>query len=121
MRKDIERITSQETYSVTCRLSLVMTKKQGELLPLSYMACQEPKEGNGLPCNRRVDESGFCASCSRAGKAAPRLNLRCCFADHDNSAWLTTFHEAAEAVMGQKADQLRPMEQNQREELEGMV
>merc|ERR1711862_885467 len=71
----------------------------------------EPKEGSGLPCNRRLDEAGFCVSCQRAGKAAPRLNLRCCFADYDNSVWLTTFHEAAEAVMGQ----------NQREELEGMV
>merc|ERR1712217_880225 len=57
MRKDIDRITNQEVYSVTCRLSFVMTKKSGEALPLHYMSCQEPKEGNGFPCNRRLDET----------------------------------------------------------------
>lgn len=122
MRRVTEKLMDQpEVYNVVCRLSAVQMRKQGEVQPLSYMACQEPREGSGLPCNRRLDESGFCALCSRAGKAAPRLNLRCCFADYDNSVWLTTFHEAAEAVLGKKAEVLRPMEAGQREDLESMV
>ena len=60
------------------------------------------QEGNGLPCNRRVDEANFCAVCNKTVKAgeghdseslgvlhkfhctaqaAPRLNLRCRFED----------------------------------------
>mmetsp|Transcript_90600 Transcript_90600/g.233835 ORF Transcript_90600/g.233835 Transcript_90600/m.233835 type:complete len:458 (-) Transcript_90600:164-1537(-) len=115
--------TSVETFSCVCRLALVQTKKQGEAQPLSYMACQEPKEGNGRPCNRRLDESGFCASCNRAGKAAPRLNIRCRFVDFGDSAWLTTFHEAAQSVLELSADEAKCIEQGEggREALEGIL
>merc|ERR1719433_786052 len=104
-------IQNPETYNVVCRLALVQLQKRGEAQPLTYTACQEPKEGRGLPCNRRVDSSGFCASCNRAGKAAARFNLRCRFSDFADNAWLTTFHEAAEQVIGLKADEAQNIEQ----------
>merc|ERR1711862_559185 len=65
-----------------------------------------------MTCNRRVDESGFCAACSRAGKVAPRLNVRCQFADFESGAWLTTFHEPAEKVLSMKSEEVRSMEQS---------
>ena len=116
-------VSEQETFSVVCRLALVQTKKQGETQPLLYMACQEPKEGNNLPCNKRVDESGFCAACNRAGKIAPRLNLRCRFADCSDNAWLTTFHDGAEKVLDMKAEDMHAMEKGEggREALEAAI
>merc|ERR1712194_137261 len=88
-----------------------------------YVACMEPKEGNGLPCNRRVDSSGFCATCNRAGKVAPRLNLRCRFADFADSAWITTFHEAAQNVLDLKAEEVQELEAGSggREALEATI
>lgn len=88
-----------------------------------YMACQEPKEGNGLPCNRRIDSSGFCAACNRAGKAAPKLNLRCRFADFCDGAWLTTFHEPAQRALGMTAEEAQALEAGEggREDLETKV
>merc|ERR1711972_238861 len=77
MRQLSEQVLDQpELCSVVCRLALVQLQKKDEVQPLYYTACQEFKEGKSLPCNRRVDSSGFCASCNRAGKAAPRFNLR---------------------------------------------
>merc|ERR1711879_313095 len=87
-----------------------MGKKQGEIQPLFYIACQEAIEGRTLPCQRRVDSTGFCASCNRAGKAAPRLNIRCRFMDFADSAWITTFHEAAQQVLDLKAEEVQNME-----------
>mmetsp|Transcript_46462 Transcript_46462/g.137308 ORF Transcript_46462/g.137308 Transcript_46462/m.137308 type:complete len:458 (-) Transcript_46462:27-1400(-) len=114
VRRSAENLVSQqETYSCAVRLALVQTKKQGEAQQLAYMSCQEPKAGNGLPCNRRVDESGFCAACNRAGKVAPRLNLRCRFADFADSAWLTTFHEAAQQVLEMTAEEAKCLEQGE--------
>merc|ERR1712228_1070364 len=111
MRRAADGVLDQpEFYSVVCRLALVQTQKQGESQPLYYMACQEPKEGNGFPCNRRVDSSGFCAACNRAGKAAPRLFVRCKFADSSDSAWLTTFHEAGQRVLGMTAEEVQGLE-----------
>merc|ERR1712151_564088 len=78
----------------------------GENMPLHYIACAEPKEGNGMPCNRRVDRSGYCAACGRAGKTNIRLNARCRFSDFADSVWLTTFHEAAVGVLGMSGEQL---------------
>mmetsp|Transcript_136154 Transcript_136154/g.379548 ORF Transcript_136154/g.379548 Transcript_136154/m.379548 type:complete len:459 (-) Transcript_136154:87-1463(-) len=124
MRRTAEQVLHQpELYSVVCRLGLVQTQKRGETQPLFYMACQEPKEGKALPCNRRVDSSGFCAACNRAGKAAPRFNLRCRFADYADNAWLTTFHEAAQQVVGLTAEQAQAVEQGEagREELEATI
>eukprot|EP00930_Biecheleria_cincta_P013526 TRINITY_DN1200_c0_g2_i1.p1 TRINITY_DN1200_c0_g2~~TRINITY_DN1200_c0_g2_i1.p1 ORF type:complete len:461 (-),score=97.71 TRINITY_DN1200_c0_g2_i1:23-1405(-) len=114
-------LKEQEVFTVTCRLVGVQTKKQGEDQPLYYMACQEPKEGNGLPCNRRVDQSNFCSSCNKAGKVAPRMNLRCKYADYGDSVWLTTFHEGAQRAVNLDATEAKEMESENREALESAV
>jgi len=124
VRRASERVLDQpELFGATCRLALVQTTKQGETQPLFYMACQEPKDGRGLPCNRRVDESGFCATCSRAGKCAPRLNLRCRFSDFGDSLWLTTFHEPAQRILAMTGDEVKSTENGEggREALESAV
>jgi len=113
MRHKVERIGEQmETYSFTGRLTQVQLRKQGENVPLHYIACAEPKEGNGLPCNRRVDSSGFCAACNRAGKTKIKLNARCRYADFGDSLWLTTFDEAATQVLGMSGDELAAVDTN---------
>jgi replication factor A1 len=120
LRLASERVGFQpEFYSVVSRLSLVQLRKQGEVQPLSYMACQEPKEGRGLPCNRRVDEQGFCAPCNRVGKVAPRLNLRVRLVDFEDQAWLTCFHEGATKILGMSGEEVRAMEQSAAEKGEG--
>jgi len=121
MRRSSEQLVSDqpESYRVVTRLALVQTSRQGEKQPLHYMACAEPKENSTLLCNRRVDERGFCAACNRAGKTAVRLNLRCQFADFEDSLWLTTFHEAAEKVLGMSGEELRKMDVGASERGEG--
>lgn len=104
-------IADQEVLNIVCRLAIVQTKKQGEDQPLFYMACQEQKDGNKLPCNKRVDSSGFCATCNRAGKIAPRLNLRCKFVDSTDTVWLTTFHEAAQKAVIMDAVDVKALEE----------
>jgi len=90
-------------------------------LPLFYMACQELKQ-NGLPCNKRVDDSGFCAACGRAGKTAQRFNIRGLFADFADKAWLTTFHEGAQKVLGMEAEKAHSIEAGEgREALEAAL
>mmetsp|Transcript_68583 Transcript_68583/g.125068 ORF Transcript_68583/g.125068 Transcript_68583/m.125068 type:complete len:459 (+) Transcript_68583:95-1471(+) len=126
MRDAAERLLDQvEIYNVVCRLALVQMRKQGEIQPLQYLACQEPKEGNGLPCNRRVDASGFCATCNRAGKTAPRLTVRCRFVDCEDQAWLTTFHEPAQRILDMTGDEVRALElledEGGREKLEASI
>jgi len=107
LRRKVEHVgEQQQVYSFTGRLALVQTRKQGEEVPLHYVACAEPKEGNGLPCNRRVDGSGNCPVCNRAGKTNIRLNARCRFSDFGDSVWLTTFHEAAVGVLGMSGEEL---------------
>jgi len=126
MRKLAEQVTEEPAhFNLVGRLALVQTSKQGEKQPLYYTACAEPKE-RGLTCNRRVDESGFCASCGRVVKTAVRLNIRCRFADFSDSAWLTTFHEAAENVLGMKGEDVKVMETEEpsgegRERLEAQI
>jgi len=111
IRKIVETIPEKpEHYNVVSRLAVVQTRKQGEIQPLTYLACTNPKEGSSLLCNRRVDESGFCSACGRHGNPAARLNLRCRFVDFADSAWLTTFHEAAEKVAGLTGQQVRALE-----------
>eukprot|EP00930_Biecheleria_cincta_P098390 TRINITY_DN90048_c0_g1_i1.p1 TRINITY_DN90048_c0_g1~~TRINITY_DN90048_c0_g1_i1.p1 ORF type:complete len:459 (+),score=100.34 TRINITY_DN90048_c0_g1_i1:95-1471(+) len=106
------RVTAQpELYTLYCRLSTVQTRKQGEAQPLTYTACAEPKEGNGLPCNRRVDGSGFCSTCNRAGKTSVKMALRCSFIDATDSFWVTTFHEASEKVVNMKSTEVHEVEQ----------
>lgn len=99
-----------QIFSMVVRLGLVQLRKQGEPQALHYMACQEPKGGNGLPCNKRVDEQGFCAVCNRAGKVAPRLNVRCRFVDCEDQAWITSFHEAATKILGMSGEEIRALE-----------
>jgi len=126
MRRKSETIGDQvKHYKVAARLALVQTTKQGEQIPVHYKACAELREGSygKLPCNRRVDESGFCASCNMNGKTAVRLNLRCRFVDFADSVWLTTFHEAAEQVIGMSADKAAELDGggNGRESLEATL
>lgn len=127
-----DRLSSQpELFSLVARVALVQTRKQGEPQPLHYMACQEPKDGKpgGLPCNKRVDESNYCASCNKPGaKVVPRVNLRCRFVDYEDQAWMTTFHEAALKVLGMSGEEVRAMElaagekgEAGREELEAAI
>merc|ERR1719162_391717 len=114
---------------MVARLALVQMQKQGAPQPLHYMACQEPKEGfKNLTCNKRVDESGFCPVCNRAGKAAPRLNVRCRFVDFEDQAWLTSFHEGATKILGMSGEEVQKLEQAAaekgeagREELEAAI
>lgn len=108
-----ERLSAQpELFNVVARLALIQTRKQGEPQPLHYMACQEIVEGigKGRQCNKRVDESGFCPSCNRAGKVAPRINMRCRFVDFEDGAWLTSFHEGAAKILGMSGEELRALE-----------
>jgi len=125
MRHAADNLVSDqpEHYSVVARLSLVQLTKQGEKQPLYYSACAEPKTGSTLLCNRRVDERGFCASCNLSGKTAIRLNMRCRFTDCEDGAWLTTFHEASEKVLGKSGDQLRDLETGEggRDAAEGYI
>lgn len=124
MRRHAEQVVADQgkILSVTARLLQVQMRKQGEVQPLFYMGCQEPKEGTSFPCNRRVDESGFCAACNRAGRAAPRLNLRCKFSDLEDSPWMTTFHDAAQKAVGMSAEQVKALEGGEgREALESAI
>lgn len=124
MRRASDGLSEQpEHYSIVCRLAMVQTRKQGETQPLYYLACQEPKEGRGVPCNRRVDSTGFCATCNRAGKTAPRLNIRCRFSDFADSAWITTFHEGAQQVLSLTAEEVQALETGEggREALETII
>lgn len=95
-------------FKVTCRLAGVQTKKQGEQIPLHYIACQELKDGKygRLPCNKRVDSTGFCNGCNMNPPSAPRLNIRTRLSDFGDSVWQTTFHEAAEKLLNMTADQV---------------
>jgi replication factor A1 len=124
-----ERLGSQpETFSVVARLALIQTRKQGEVQPLHYMACMEPREGSNLTCNKRVDEEGVCPIHGRVGKVEPRLNMRCRFVDFEDAAWLTSFHEAASKIIGMSGEEVRALEQTAaekgeagREELDAMI
>lgn len=81
-------------------------------MPLHYNACAELRETSygKLACQRRVDSSGFCATCDRVGKTSLRLNLRCRYSDFGDSLWLTTFHEAAERVLGMSAEKVAELD-----------
>jgi replication factor A1 len=124
LKKATDQLTEeQQLFRIVCRLALVQTKKQGEAQPLYYMACQEPKEANGFPCNKRVDASGFCAACNRTGVSAPRLHVRCRFADYADSQWLAAFNDPAETVLGMTAEEAQSKEKGAggREALEASI
>jgi len=128
LRMASEKVSyTPEIYSFVARLALVMMRKQGEAKPLYYMACQELKE-NSRPCNKRVDETGFCAACNRAGKVTPRLAVRCRFVDFEDGAWLGSFHEAGSKITGMSGEEVKSMElaaaekgEAGREELEAVI
>jgi hypothetical protein len=117
LRLAATQLTSQaEIFMATVRLGLVQFRRQGEPLPFHYMACQEPKEGSGYPCNKRVDEHRFCASCNRDNaKTAPRLNVRCAFVDAEDQSYMTVFHEAASKVLGMSAEEVCKLEEAAKE------
>merc|ERR1719436_1032250 len=87
------------------------------------MACQEPRVGSTLLCNKRVGEDGFCAARNRVGKAAPRMNLRCRFMDYSDGAWLQTFHETAQRMLNMSAEEAQATEKAEsgREGLEALI
>merc|ERR1712139_299173 len=94
------------------------------------MACQELRAGpnNNLPCNKRVDERGFCATCDRSGKTTVKVTIRCRFADYEDQTWLTSFHEASTKILGMSGDQVKALDQaanergeSGREELEAAL
>ena len=37
--------------------------------------CQEGMNGRTLPCNKRLDENGYCASCDKKGKATSLVRI----------------------------------------------
>lgn len=125
LRQSAEALSASQTeqFTVVSRLAMVQTQKQGMPQPLYYMACLEPKPGSGLPCNKRVDETSFCAACNRVVKAAPRLNIRCRFSDSSDSLWLTTFHEAAQRVLDRTAEKVKELESGEdgRDALESAI
>jgi len=129
LRVAAEKVSHEpELFSVVARLALVQTTKQGVSTPLHYMACQEPKEGTNLPCNKRLSEDGFCASCNRVGKSTPKCTLRCRFIDFEDQTWLTSFHEATSRIIDMTGDQVRSLElaaaekgEGGREELEAAI
>jgi len=102
-----------EFYNCVARLALLQTSRKGEQAPLYYKACGETREYDGRPltCNKRVGEDGVCPSCNKIStKTNLRLNIRGRFGDYTDSAWLTTFHEAAEQVLGMKAEEVQAIE-----------
>lgn len=113
LRRQAEMVGEQsQWFAFTGRLSVVMTRSQGEPKPLHYVACAETKEGSSLMCNKRVDSSGICPSCARAGKTQIRLSARCKYADYTDACWLVSFHEATEKVLCMNADKLAELETN---------
>lgn len=127
MRRRSESIIGDQAqlFKVVCRLNLVQTQKQGEQQPLHYSACAEMRDMayGKLSCNKRVDSSGFCASCDRQTKSVMRINARCRFSDAGDSVWLTTFHEAAEKVIGMSAEKVAEIDSGAggREKLEEVL
>merc|ERR1712137_235398 len=125
MRQKAENVgQTPEVYKVFCRLTGVQMRKQGEKVPFHYIACAEPREGSSLLCNRRVDQSGFCAACNRAGKTAVRLSARACFADYEQSVWLSCFNESAGPLFDMDGDAVAKLDDGvdtNREKLESLI
>eukprot|EP00929_Paragymnodinium_shiwhaense_P093679 TRINITY_DN538_c0_g3_i1.p1 TRINITY_DN538_c0_g3~~TRINITY_DN538_c0_g3_i1.p1 ORF type:complete len:583 (+),score=175.13 TRINITY_DN538_c0_g3_i1:67-1815(+) len=109
LRKRGDLLTeTPQLFKVTARNGGVQTRRLGEQIPLHYLACAELKDGQygQLPCNKRVDASGVCPSCQRAGKTQVRLNIRTRVSDFSDSMWMTTFHEAAEKVLNMPGEKV---------------
>lgn len=117
MRRNAEMVSDKpELFTVPVRLVAVQTSKQGEKLPLHYNACAEPRQGSSFGlCNKKVDAQGYCASCQRTGRTEVRLAVRGRFSDFGDSAWMTTFHEAAVEVLGMSGEKVAELEREQLE------
>jgi len=102
-------------FSVVAQLSNVIFARNGEPQPLAFLSCQQLRDGN-RPCKARVSDDGVCHSCNTVdGPVALRLALRCQFSDASGTAWLTTFHDASELVLGTSAETLLAMERSEQE------
>mmetsp|Transcript_86814 Transcript_86814/g.269907 ORF Transcript_86814/g.269907 Transcript_86814/m.269907 type:complete len:446 (-) Transcript_86814:56-1393(-) len=121
LREAVGRVTHCQVFIVFCRLHSVQTTRQGEPMPLYYNACQESKGNGSFTCNRRVDESGFCAGCNRIVQPELRLNIRCHYSDASDSNWIGTFHIPAVTMLGIDADEAKERESAGREKLEAAI
>merc|ERR1719329_202477 len=74
------------------------------------MAYSNPREKSTLLCNRRVNDDGVCPACGSVGKGVARLNIRAQFVDYTSSAWMTTFNEGAQQVLGMQAEEVLALE-----------
>merc|ERR1712151_1273899 len=83
-----------KTYRVQARLDSVITRRNGEQLPLHYYVDEEG----------RIDNTESRAARSATGESNLRLSVRCRYTDCSGSGWLTTSHEAATEVLGMTAD-----------------
>jgi len=122
MRKISESLPAQPvTMNAIVRLATIQTRKQGEPQPLTYIACSNPREKSTLLCNRRVNDDGVCPACGSVGKGVARLNVRAQFVDYSNSAWLTTFNEGAQHVLGMQAEEVLALERESTSEDDGKI
>jgi replication factor A1 len=101
------------TINAVVRLATIQTIKAGDPQPLTYMACSNPREKSTLLCNRRVNDDGVCPACGSVGKGVARLNIRAQFVDYTSSAWMTTFNEGAQQVLGMQAEEVLALEREQ--------
>jgi len=116
MRRNAEMVSDKpEYFTVPVRLFEVQTRKQGEQIPLHYNACAESREGSTYLCGKKVDAQGYCAICQRTGRTQVKLAVRGRFSDFGDSAWMTTFHEAAQEVLGMPGEKVAELEREQLE------
>jgi replication factor A1 len=79
----------------------------------SYPAC--PLQWNGKPCNKKlVDHAGdgtgwHCERCAQPAQPDHRYILSAQLADHSEATWATAFNEAAPAILGMPAGELRAL------------
>jgi len=95
-----------EVFQTVARLQRIQFKNREEKAKIYYTACAELKV-NGLPCNRKILEDGTCPICEKQGKTNVRLIPRANFADSSDSVWMSTFDEAAQAVLGCSGEECR--------------
>lgn len=86
MRQASENAGEQpEFYNCVGRMALLQFRKKGEQVPIYREVVKD-------------------------GKANLRFLIRCRFTDFSDSAWLTTFHEAAEQVLKMKVEDVQAIE-----------
>jgi len=111
LRASAETVGTQpEFYTTVARLQQVQLQRQGEKIPLYYLACTE-KTDTGRACNRKVMESGECPMCNKQVTPVPRLVTRLQYQDLSDSIWLPTFDEPAQQIFGLTGEDVRSAEQ----------